>query len=77
MHQGRTYRVWNYRLDSSASSLTYQVQQLERLHKNTPSGNEDIDLLPEVIDRLDQQIKQLNDAIAGAEFQSIVSSNLN
>ena len=47
--------------------------QLERLHKNTPVGNEDVDLLPEVIERLDNQIKQLNDAIAGAEFQSIVS----
>ena len=47
--------------------------QLERLHKNTPEGNLDIDLLPTVIERLDNQIKKLNDAIASAEFQSIVS----
>ena len=48
--------------------------KLERLHKNTPADNVDIELLPIVIQRLDLQIKKLNDAIAQAEFQSIVST---
>ena len=48
--------------------------KLERLLKHTPEGNEDLNLLPEVISKLDEQIKKLNDSIAAAEFQSIVST---
>ena len=48
--------------------------KLERLLKHTPEGNEDLNLLPEVISKLDDQIKKLNDSIAAAEFQSIVST---
>ena len=47
---------------------------MERLLKHTPEGNEDLKLLPEVISKLDEQIKKLNDSIAAAEFQSIVST---
>ena len=47
---------------------------MERLLKHTPEGNDDLILLPEVISKLDEQIKKLNDSIAAAEFQSIVST---
>ena len=49
--------------------------QLERLIKYTPEGNKDKELLPILIDKLDKQIRLLNDAIAKAEFDCIVSSS--
>jgi len=69
----RKLTIWSF-LDAPRSNLPRLKLQLERLLKHTPEGNEDLIILPEVISKLDEQIKKLNDSIAAAEFQSIVST---